>query len=57
MVFSLIASYPGQKERIQKNFHVLPIFTELGQDLTRDITNCERLSGVFYLILGVDPSY
>ncbi len=32
--FSLIASYPGQKERIQKNFHVLPIFTELGQDLT-----------------------
>jgi hypothetical protein len=34
MVFSLIASYPGQKEIILNFFHVVPIFTELGQDLT-----------------------
>ncbi len=35
MVFSLFSSYPGLKERIsQFFFHVVPKFTELGQDLT-----------------------
>jgi hypothetical protein len=33
MVFSLIASYLGQKERILDFFNVVLIFTELGQDL------------------------
>jgi hypothetical protein len=34
MIFSLIASYLGKKERILNFFHVVPILTELGQDLT-----------------------
>jgi hypothetical protein len=34
MVFSLIASFPGWKERFLKFVHVVPIFIELGQDLT-----------------------
>jgi hypothetical protein len=34
MVFSLIASYPELNERILNFFHVVPIFTELEQDLT-----------------------
>jgi hypothetical protein len=33
MVFSLIASYLGQKERVLHFFQVVLIFTELGQDL------------------------
>ncbi len=33
MVFSLIASYLGKKERILNFFHVVLIFIELGQDL------------------------
>jgi hypothetical protein len=37
MVFSLIAFYLGQKERRKELnfFHVVPIFPELGQDLTQ----------------------
>jgi hypothetical protein len=34
MVFPLIASYPGQKERILNFVHVVPIYTELRQHLT-----------------------
>jgi hypothetical protein len=34
MVFSLIASYLGEKERILNFVHVVLIFTGLGQDLT-----------------------
>jgi hypothetical protein len=45
MVFSLTASYPGQKERILNFFHVVPIFTDLGQDLThlahQENTKCD----------------
>jgi hypothetical protein len=33
MVFSLIASYLGEKERILNFVHVVLIFTELGHDL------------------------
>jgi hypothetical protein len=33
MVYSLIASYPGQKERILNIFMFVQIFTELGQVL------------------------
>jgi hypothetical protein len=34
MIFSLIASYLGQKEMILNFVHVVLIFTGLGQDLT-----------------------
>jgi hypothetical protein len=34
MVFSLIASFPGWKEGILNFVHVVPVFTELEQDLT-----------------------
>jgi hypothetical protein len=34
MVFSLIVSYQALKERISNFFHVVLIFTELGQDST-----------------------
>jgi hypothetical protein len=47
MVFSLIASYPGQKERILNFFHVVPIFTELGQDLTHLAHKMNTHSDIF----------
>jgi hypothetical protein len=34
MVFSLIASYLGEKERMGNFFHVVLIYPGLGQDLT-----------------------
>jgi hypothetical protein len=61
MVFSLIASYLGQKERILKFFHVVLIFAGLGQDLThlahKENTHSEIfLLGrqIFFLFYGSD---
>jgi hypothetical protein len=47
MVFSLIASYPGYKTRILNFFHVVPIFTELGQDLTHKAHTENTQSDIF----------
>jgi hypothetical protein len=49
MVFSLIASYLGKKERISNFFHVVLIFIELGQYLTHLAQKENTQSEIFLL--------
>jgi hypothetical protein len=56
MVFSLIASYLGWKERILSIFHVVLIFTGLEQDLSH-LVHKENTHSKIFLLQAIHFNY